>query len=183
MNLKHVLATIPQVREWVEATLAQHQAQARPVASFGFPRLPQYFSPETLAGTFVVELPRVPVPPLVEMGLPEFMEFQKVACEGITYLDTYFVRMDKRLDEALHFHELVHVLQWRHLGPDQFLAAYAVNHLLAAGYERNLLEVMAYHFQAQFSAGELNGNVESLIRGQIDRHIAPLLGRALSLGR
>ena len=40
MNLKHVLATIPQVREWVEATLAQHQAQARPVASFGFPRLP-----------------------------------------------------------------------------------------------------------------------------------------------
>ena len=170
MNLKHVLATIPQVREWVEATLAQQQAQARPVASLGFPRLPQYFSPETLAGTFVVELPRVPVPPLVEMGLPEFMEFQKVACEGITYLDTYFVRMDKRLDEALHFHELVHVLQWRHLGPDQFLAAYAVSHLLAAGYERNLLEVMAYHLLAQLSAGELNGNVESLIRGQIDRH-------------
>ena len=183
MNLKHVLAKIPQVRGWIEATLAQHKARARPVAAYGFPRLPQYFSEETLTSTLVVEMPRVPVPPLVEMGLPEFMEFQKGDYEGITFLNTYFVREDKRLDESLHFHELVHVLQWRYLGPDRFLASYAVAHLLAGGFDKNLLEVMADYLQRQFSANGLAGNVEPLIRLQIDQHIAPVLGRALSMGR
>jgi len=36
---------------------------------------------------------------------------------GITYLDTFFSREEGRGNESLHFHELVHVLQWQLLGP------------------------------------------------------------------
>src|SRR5205823_9640324 len=32
---------------------------------------------------------------------------------GITYLNTYFVRADQSHSASLHFHELVHVIQWR----------------------------------------------------------------------
>jgi hypothetical protein len=28
-------------------------------------------------------------------------------------------------DESLYFHELIHLVQWRLLGPERFLAAYA----------------------------------------------------------
>jgi hypothetical protein len=125
----------------------------------------------------------VPVPPLAAMGLDRFSDFEQMDAGGITYLDTCFARVDHAHIESLHFHELVHVLQWRYLGPDRFLASYAVAHLLAGGFDKNLLEVMADYLQRQFSANGLAGNVEPLIRLQIDQHIAPVLGRALSMGR
>ncbi len=44
---------------------------------------------------------------------------------GITYLDTLSVKRELAEQEPLHFHELIHVVQWRLLGPERFLAAYA----------------------------------------------------------
>jgi len=44
---------------------------------------------------------------------------------GITYLDTHFVRADQSRVESPHFHELIHAIQWRSLGPERFLALYA----------------------------------------------------------
>ena len=64
------------MRGWIEATLAHHQAQARPAASYGFARLPQCYSADTLASAVVVEVPRVPMPPLGELGVPGFEAFQ-----------------------------------------------------------------------------------------------------------
>ena len=72
---------------------------------------------------------------------------------GITYLNTYFVRANQAGDESLHFHELVHVIQWRILGPEKFLAAYA-DGLERFGYRGSPLEVMAYDLQARFDARE-----------------------------
>jgi hypothetical protein len=55
------------------------------------------------------------------MGLERFSDFERMDAEGITYLDTYFVLAERAADESLHFHELVHVVQWRILGPEKFL--------------------------------------------------------------
>src|ERR1035437_6973639 len=139
----------PLIAGWIQKTLAEHASAARPVASLGFNRLPHYHDDKTLASAKVVCVPRVPVPPLSAMGLARFGEFERSDMAGITYLDTYFVRVDNARVEPLHFHELVHVIQWRLLGPEKFLALYA-DGLERFGYRDIPLEVMAYSFQERF---------------------------------
>ena len=138
------LALYPVMLTWIQRTLSAHPAQARSVASLRFPRLPHYYSETTLnAGKFVV-VPRVPVPPLSSLGLHQFAAFEQGDYDGITYLDTYFVKRGREADEVLHFHELIHVMQWRLLGPQHFLAAYA-DGLERYGYRNSPLEAMAYN--------------------------------------
>jgi hypothetical protein len=79
---------------------------------------------------------------------------------GITYLDTYFVRADHIHDESLHFHELVHVIQWRLLGPEEFLERYA-DGLERFGYRNSPLEVMAYDLQGRFERDQQPFSVEA----------------------
>jgi hypothetical protein len=50
-------------------------------------------------------------------------------------------------NETIHFHELIHVVQWRTLGPEQFLFIYA-NGLERFGYLNSPLEVMAFDAEA-----------------------------------
>jgi hypothetical protein len=70
---------------------------------------------------------------------------------GVTYLNTYFVRRDHANLERLHFHELVHVVQWLRLGPEMFLKIYAKG-LEEVGYRNSFLEKMAYDLEAKFLA-------------------------------
>lgn len=48
MSIQHLLTKLPEVRGWILKTLEEHQALARPVASYGFTRLPQFYSADTL---------------------------------------------------------------------------------------------------------------------------------------
>jgi hypothetical protein len=139
----------PLIAGWIKQTLAEHASAARPVASLGFSRLPHYYDAQLLASRMVVLVPKVPMPPLSAMGLDRFREFEQMDAGGTTYLDTYFVRADQAHSESLHFHELVHVIQWRLLGPEKFLALYA-DSLERFGYRKSPLEVMAFSLQGRF---------------------------------
>ena len=139
----------PLIVGWIKKTLAEHATAARPVASFGFSRLPDYYVAQLLASSKAVVVARVPMPPLSAMGLDRFRDFEQMDAGGITYLDTYFARADRAHDESLHFHELVHVIQWRLLGPERFLALYA-DGLERFGYRKSPLEAMAYRLQHRF---------------------------------
>ncbi len=75
--------------------------------------------------------------------------------------------------ESLHFHEMVHVLQGQHLGPDRFIAAYAAGYLLAGGYRQNPLEVMAYDLQGQFDAGFELFDVAAEVGRRLADHLSP----------
>ena len=90
------------------------------------------------------------MPPLTQMGLAQFSAFEKGDFAGITYLDTFFVRR-AFLNEALFFHEMIHVIQWRLLGAEKFLAAYAAG-LEQFGYAGSPLEAMAYEAQRKFES-------------------------------
>ncbi len=72
-----------------------------------------------------------------------------MTADGITYLDTFFVRDEARRNEALYFHELVHVIQWQILGQKRFIAAYA-DGLERNEYRNSPLEVMAYTLEGVF---------------------------------
>jgi hypothetical protein len=168
MDLQNFIPKLPPVRDWIERTLAAHRAEARPVASYRFQRLPRFYSPIFLETAFVVIVPRLPVVPLKSLGLPELEAFEKAEHAAITYRNTYFMLEAGSLDESLHFHELVHVIQWQQLGVDGFLTAYATG-LVQNGYRDNPLEVMAYDLQAHFDQGGQPMDVKSSVRSRLAR--------------
>ena len=114
----------------------------------------------------VVVTGKVPFPPLSRMGLPELAQMENMAMDGITYVDTFFVN-HLHQTESLHFHELVHVVQWERLGVDNFLLAYGIG-LMQFGYQNSPLEQMAYSLQDGFDRGTLDVGVIELIRQGTD---------------
>jgi hypothetical protein len=52
------------------------------------------------------------------MGLSRFAEFERGDYDGITYLDTFFVKRRSAGAERLHFHELIHGarFKWKSFG-------------------------------------------------------------------
>lgn len=150
----NIRTKLPSVVAWIGDTLRVHHGRARPVASGGFARLGRYFSPQLLAHAKVVAVAAPLTPPLTRLGLPQFAAFERMEPLGITYLDTFFIRTGEERNESLHFHELIHVVQWQLLGPERFLLTYASG-LVEAGYRDSPLEAMAYEAQARFEAGEI----------------------------
>ncbi len=168
MNHEALVLKLPLISGWIDKTLADHAAQARPVAALGFTRLPQFYSATLLARAKVIPVARVPTPPLTQMGLPEFADFENMVPAGITYKDTFFVQDSQIKNESLHFHELVHIVQWAHMGVDGFLLAYAAG-LAAHGYMDSPLEKMAYGLQNYFDQNGKPADVETFIRGELNK--------------
>src|ERR1035437_4776779 len=160
MGSDRYLPFLPIVLNWIQQTLYDHARERRAVSSFKFPRLPHYFSEGLLNTASVVPCDRLPVPPLSALGLPEFADFESQPISGITYRDTYFVWRADATDESLHFHELVHVVQWQVLGPKDFLLLYAAG-LAESGYRDCRLEAMASDHQDRFDAGDPPYSVEA----------------------
>lgn len=167
MNEQMILESIPRIKEWIQFTLSLHRAHAQPVTSLSFSRIEKYFPSEFLASSKVVKLTPVPVPPLSKMGLTAFDAFERGAYAGITYGRTYFVHPNSWMDESLHFHELIHVVQWDHLGWDQFLKTYAVG-LLQYGYLNSPLEVMARSHQSKFDSDAPPYDVQDAVRRELE---------------
>ena len=165
MGSDRYLPFLPFILDWIEQTLDAHAHEKRTVSSFKFPRLPHYFSEGLLNAASAVLCDRLPVPPLSALGLREFADFENQPIRGITYRDTYFLWRAVAKDESLHFHELVHVVQWQVLGPEDFLLLYAAG-LAESGYRDCALEAMAYDHQRRFDAGDPPYSVEAEVSRQ-----------------
>lgn len=148
-------AYLPAIRQWIDDLLASHKNQSKAVIDLAFPTLPQIFPIELLQKTRVVKMSgKIPYPPLSSMGFPSnFSAVENMVFSGVTYKDTYFLNQSFQ-QESLHFHELIHVIQWDTLGVDNFLRAYGVG-LLQAGYRMSRLEQIAYSLQERFENGSL----------------------------
>ena len=174
--LLNLLPRILMIRSWIERTLAAHADGARPVGEIfearGFRRLPDYFEASLLERVRCVAVERVPVPPLASMGLRLVSGFESNRYAGITYGDTYFVDRRYDLSESLHFHELIHAVQWDCLGFDRFLLAYARG-LLRNGYARSPLEVMAYGHQRRFETDTAPYPAEAMVREELNARLVP----------
>jgi hypothetical protein len=159
----------PVLLDWISETLAAYSGATRSVAQVGFRRLPDFFSRRLLETAKVVAADPLPLPPPGELGLEQFSSFLSPATTiGITYLDTFFVRPDHSQDEALHFHELVHVVQWRRLGPELFLQVYA-DGLEKSGYRESFLERMAFDLEERFRSAKepfaAEHEIDEMLRG------------------
>ena len=158
---------IPQIWEWMQETITHHSHHAMPVERYGFTRLSKCFSSQTIQSAKVVEVDGlVPRPPLKAMGLAAFAAFEETDFAGITFGQTYFLKRAQATSEALHFHELVHVVQWTRLGPVGFLTLYAKG-LAKYGYENSPLEKVAYGLQERFVRGALLVDAEKEIAREL----------------
>ena len=159
-------AKYPLVIGWIEQTLAAHARKARSFAALSFQRLPKYFSAELLASAKVVYVDAAPTPPLTRLGLSQFAELENLDTAAMTYLDTVFALKEAKGHEPLHFHELVHIVQWKLLGPRKFVAAYA-DGLERFGYRNSPMEIMAYDAEADFVKLTEPFDVEKLVKSKL----------------
>ena len=86
-----------------------------------------FYSAELLSSSYFViveKLPKPDSPELRELGLGDFIDTN---FDGITYKNTYYLRPHAASNLRIHFHELVHVLQWRELTPGGFIRKRPVN--------------------------------------------------------
>ena len=139
---------LPQVQEWIDDLHAQHSDQAIPADSLGFPRLASCFPKRFLQSARAVTVGHIPFPPVSAYGLPEFESLASMEMAGITFRNMYFVHQSYSA-ESIHFHELVHVVQWSTLGADEFLLTYALG-VAQHGYMESPLEAIAYDLQGRF---------------------------------
>jgi hypothetical protein len=161
-------AFLPHVLKWIDQLLESSASNAKFVSSYGFLNLPRFFDKSLLDTARVVISERLPIPPLTSLGLEEFSEFEKMQFDGITYKDVYFVKPNCAYVEALHFHELVHVLQWRILGPEAFLLSYGQS-LVNVGYFHTPFELMANKHAALFRSGITPYDVAGQVHSELIR--------------
>ncbi len=155
---------MPTVQKWIEGLHRRHQSSAVAAHDTGFSRLSEHYPVELLRATRAVAVDTIPFPPVSLLGLPEFEEMASMDMAGITFLDMYFFRPDAS-SEGLHFHELVHVVQWNALGLRPFLLTYALG-IVQYGYVASPLEAKAYELQNQFESGKLR----SFVVKEIEAH-------------
>jgi hypothetical protein len=148
--LERLDRALPAVEDWMKALHAQSALRAVAAGALGSARLGQYFPEELLGTSYAVPVEATPFPPVAKLDLPEFEALAQMPMAGITFGHMYFVAPG-HWQESLHFHELVHVVQWRTLGVPDFLRTYAVG-ILRAGYHGSPFEVAAYDLQSRFES-------------------------------
>lgn len=178
MDISALQTRLPAIRKWIETTVAESRPAARPLSAYGFTRLAHYFDAETLKRASVIEVDVVPKPPLTALGLRQFSDFEQLNGAGLTYGDIYFVVRSRASDESLHFHELVHTIQWHKLGIDRFIMAYALGHLAGGGYANNPLEEIAHTLEGIFTKEPRLFRVEPIVSQHLDRVVPALMEAA-----
>ena len=113
-----------------------------------------FYPTEFLENAFYLVIDEIPKPDfaaLRAMGLGDFIDMK---VSGITYKNTYYLLPTSVDNLRVHFHELVHVLQWQNLGALAFIERY-MNEIKHFGYHNAPLEIMAYSLDTHFiSSGE-----------------------------
>ena len=111
-------------------------------------------------------LERVPNPPfyaeLEKLGFTGLPNFTSMG--AITFDDV--VVFHEPLTPQLIFHEMVHIVQYRLLGIDDFARLY-VRGYLHGGYDGTPLEVCAYELDGRFIMGSVGFDVEAEVRSWI----------------
>ncbi len=155
------------VAEYIRGQRARYYSRAAPLA-FGNSWL-RFFPAADLERVRVLQpgQERVANPPfyveLVKLGFAGLPNFTTMA--AITFDD--IVVFHDPLTPQLVFHELVHVIQYRLLGVDQFARLY-VRGYLHGGYDGTPLEVCAYQLDGRFIMGSVGFDVEAEVRGWME---------------
>jgi hypothetical protein len=154
------------IEEWIGQTLSAFKTQMQPVAAAQLDRLNQYYPKTVLQRIQRVIVDRCPVPPLAVTGIPQLAEIEKWDIKGIPWINTIFIRRDLADWDAVHFHEMLHIIQWEYLGTERYLTAWAIG-TITRGYRDNPLEEMAFRHQLRFDTDKTPYDVISEVKGEM----------------
>lgn len=156
---------IKRIEEWIREVNTSHESLRRSCSVFQ-----EYFSGfysssflESAHFVVVEDIPKPDLPELRDAGLGDFIDMN---VDGITYDDTYYVHCSAVNELQLHFHELVHVLQWRELRPSGFIQRY-IHEIQTYGYSEAPLEKMAYGLDRHYQKKGQDLNVEEYVRDNL----------------
>lgn len=139
-----------QVAAYISEQRALFQGKAVPIPTDDKAALQPFFSP-TVLDEARVACAKISDPSfyaqLSSLGIRDMPAFSDLA--GITFVD--IVVHAAPLTRALLFHELVHVVQYRHLGVSGFADLYVRGFLHGGSYEEIPLEKQAYELEARFA--------------------------------
>ena len=139
------------IEQWIDQTNNDHTNKR--VCCDRFSRdFTGFYSDSFLARAYFVVVPKIPKPDFPELRQKGLGGFIDMSVEGITYKNTYYVLPHVADSLNLHFHELVHVAQWSHLGATNFIQRY-ITEIQGFGYERAPLEQMACNLETHFGHG------------------------------
>jgi hypothetical protein len=166
-------AQIAQLGNWVADYISDQRTafnkKAQPVSNGDKKKLRLFFPAEVLENVRIVR-GRASEPSfytqLKAMGIRNAPAFSSMA--GITFQDV-IVHVDPLTDPLL-FHELVHAVQYKHLGLHGFAQRYVRGFLMGGSYEAIPLEQQAYKLEDQFvtapsTAFSVEESVLDAIRG------------------
>lgn len=167
LSQQQIAAFTQAVAKYICGQRAHYCAQAVPLT---FSEIwPRFFAPVDLQRIRIVPpgQERVPNPPfyadLEKLGFTGLPNFNTMA--AITFDDV--VVFHNPLTPQLIFHEMVHVVQYRLLGVDEFARLY-VRGYLQGGYAGTPLEVCAYQLDDRFITGSVGFDVEAEVTSWID---------------
>ena len=150
------------IEKWVHEINNHHKYKRKSCALFA-ESFHGFYSFDFLDSAYFVvtnHIPKPDFPELREEGLGDLIDKD---FEGITYDDTYYVKTAAADELRLHFHELVHVLQWRTLTPQVFIRRY-IQEIQDFDYEGAPLEKMAYALDAHYQRGGPQLDVAKYVR-------------------
>lgn len=153
------------IEKWIDQTIMNYSNKMKSCECFA-EQFQGYYSEEFLSkSNFVVldEIPKIDIQELREAGLSEFIDMDFT---GITYKNVYFIKNGFENDLAMHFHELVHILQWQYLGSKKFISRY-ISELKEHGYMGAPLEKMAYSLEDGFRNNSQIINVQHYVKNAI----------------
>lgn len=161
------IATFTQaVAQYIRAQRAHYHPRS---VALSFSELwSRFFPPVDLQRIRVIQpgQERVPNPPfyaeLEKLGFTGLPNFTSMG--AITFDDV--VVFHEPLTPQLIFHEMVHTMQYRLLGIDDFARLY-VRGYLHGGYDGTPLEICAYELDGRFIMGSVGFDVEAEVRSWI----------------
>jgi hypothetical protein len=156
---------LAKIEKWIDQVLADYSDNALPCSVFSKAFTGFYF-PEALENSFFVIVDKIPKPDFPELHEAGLSGFINMDVNGITYKNTYFIKRGYENNLALHFHELVHVQQWRHLGAQSFISRY-IQELYEYGYDDAPLEKMAYLLESDFKTKQQPFDIPDYVQNKI----------------
>ncbi|WP_431687075.1 hypothetical protein [Hahella sp. NBU794] len=141
---------LEKINAWIDDTNRKNYDRRHACTEFA-QAFAGFYSSEFLASAYFVvtdDIPRPDFPELRQMGFGAFID---MPVNGTTYKDTYYIRSSAVSELRVHFHELVHVVQWRELGALNFIQRY-MKEILTCGYANAPLEIMAYDLDKRYGA-------------------------------
>lgn len=142
---------LTQIEEWIDQTNFEYR-QHRICCDYFHDEFNGFYPLSFLQEAFYVVVDAIPKPDFPELRAIGLGDFIDMPVDGITYKNTYFILPHVAQNLRLHFHELVHVAQWSHLGAEAFMARY-IAEIQTYKYRDAPLERMAYGAEEYFANG------------------------------